>query len=152
MREILLPPLRNIVRKILMECNADGTDPTIRAVRMTTEDIVRELRGEFAWYNGIDWLERRANARLEEERQRAKEKDEDDSSSSSRSGGSHTTSPVLSTTTLQTTPSPPPASKDDEATVSSPMAAAPPVPFSRSHIPSLRASEPPSGCVGACGG
>lgn len=124
MREILLPPLRNIVRKMVMECAADGTDPAVRAVRMTTEDVVRELRDESTWYNGIDWLERRANARLEEERRRAK--DEDDSSSSSHSGGSHTTSPVLSTTTLQTTPSPPPSIKDDEAVVSSPLAGAPP--------------------------
>ncbi|KAI0753556.1 hypothetical protein C8Q80DRAFT_520029 [Daedaleopsis nitida] len=124
MREILLPPLRNIVRKIVIECAAEGTDPAIRTVRMTTEDVVRELRDESTWYNGIDWLERRTNARLEEERRRAK--DEDDSSSSSHSGGSHTTSPVLSTTTLQTTPSPPPSVKDDELAVSSPLAGVPP--------------------------
>ncbi|KAI0365897.1 hypothetical protein BV20DRAFT_699733 [Pilatotrama ljubarskyi] len=132
MREILLPPMRNIVRRLVMECAADGTDPAVKAVRMTVEDVMRELRDESAWYNGIDWIERRVNARLEEERRRAKarDKDEDDSSSSSHSDGSHTTSPVLSTTTLQTTPSPPPSSKDEEAVSSSPMAGAPPVPIS----------------------
>lgn len=123
MREILLPPMRNIVRKLVMECAADGTDPAIKAVRMSNEDVLRELRDEWTWYNGIDWVERRANARLEEERRRAK--DEDDSSSSSRSDGSHTTSPVLSTTTLQTTPSPPPSGKEDELVISSPLVGAP---------------------------
>ena len=124
MREILLPPMRNIARKLMMECNDDGTDPAVRAVKMSIDDVARELRDESAWYNGIDWLERRANLRLEEERRRAK--DEDESSTSSHSGGSHTTSPVLSTTTLQTTPSPPPSGKDDEPAVSSPLAGAPP--------------------------
>ncbi|KAI9063940.1 hypothetical protein FKP32DRAFT_1676024 [Trametes sanguinea] len=119
MREILLPPMRNIVRKLVMECAADGTDPALKAVRMTVEDVMRELRDESAWYNGIDWHERRMNARMEEERRRAKEKDEDDSSSSSHSGGSHTTSP------------------EDEAAVSSPIAAAPPIPAS----PVLKAPE-----------
>lgn len=123
---ILGPPMRNIVRKIVMECAADGTDPAVRANRMSLEDVMRELRDESAWYNGIDWLERRANARLAE-RRRAKERDEDYSSSSSHSTGSHTTSPVLSTTTLQTTPSPPPSGKEDEVVASSPMTAAPPV-------------------------
>ncbi|KAI8978176.1 hypothetical protein BD414DRAFT_147292 [Trametes punicea] len=126
MREILLPPMRNIVRKLVMECAADGTDPAMKAVRMSVEDVMCELRDESVWYNGIDWLERRVNARLEE-RRRAKEKDEDDSSSSSHSSGSHTTSPVLSTTTLHTTPSPPPSGKDDEAVSLSPLAAAPPI-------------------------
>lgn len=126
MGEILGPAMRNIVRKIVMECAADGTDPAVRANRMTLEDVMRELRDESSWYNGIDWLERRANERLAE-RRRAKERDEDDSSSSSHSTGSHTTSPVLSTTTLQTTPSPPPSGKEDDALASSPMATAPPV-------------------------
>ena len=126
MWEILLPPLRNIVRKLVVECSADGTDPALKAVRMTTEDVMAELRDERAWYNGIDWIERQVNARLEE-RRRAKDKD---SSSSSHSSGSHTTSPVLSTTTLHTTPSSPPGSKDDEAVTMSPMVGAPPVPAS----------------------
>ena len=125
MREILLPPMRNIVRKLVMECAADGTDPARRAVKMTLDDVAHELRDESVWYNGIDWLERRANLRLEERRRRAK--DEDEASTSSHSDGSHTTSPVLSTTTLQTTPSPPPSGKDDEPVVSSPLAGVPPV-------------------------
>ena len=122
MREILLPPMRNLVRKLVMEATADGTDPTIRTARMTLDDVVSELRDESTWYNGIDWLERRVNARLESARRHSK--DDDSSSSSSRSDGSHTTSPVLSTTTLQTTPSPPPSGKDDEIAVSSPLVAA----------------------------
>ncbi|KAI0644862.1 hypothetical protein C8Q79DRAFT_1011007 [Trametes meyenii] len=126
MREILLPPMRNIVRKMVIESAADGSDPAVKAARMSVEDVIRELRDESAWYIGIDWLERRVHARLEEQR-RVKEKDEDDSSSSSHSGGSHTTSPVLSTTTLHTTPSPPPNSKEDDAAVSSPLAGAPPL-------------------------
>ena len=69
------------------------------------------------WFNGVDWVERRANIRREEaeERERrragARQKEEDESStvSSVKSDASHETSPVLSTTTLQTTPSPPPS-------------------------------------------
>ncbi|EMD32918.1 hypothetical protein CERSUDRAFT_118352 [Gelatoporia subvermispora B] len=134
MHDILLPAMRNIVRRIAIECSADGADPTIRASRMTTEEVLRELHHESTWFNGIDWLERRANEReLERKRQRerkrgkGKEKDEDESSSSSRSEGSHTTSPVLSTTTLQTTPSPPPSgeAKEDETVVSPTTSVAP---------------------------
>ena len=95
MREILLPPLRNVVRKLVMECAADGTDPAIRTVRMTIEDVVRELRDESTWYNGIDWLERRRNARLEDERRSLK--DEDSSSSSLRPDCPRLVSLTLST-------------------------------------------------------
>ncbi|EJF57268.1 hypothetical protein BD309DRAFT_868653 [Dichomitus squalens] len=143
MREILLPPMRNVVRKLMMEASADGGDAGMRAHNMTVEDVVNELRDESAWYSGVDWLEVRQN-RIEEEdrRRREREKDEDDSSSSSHSGGSHTTSPVLSTTTLQTTPSPPPVNKDEEAIVSSPLAGVPPpAPFAHLQTSSLRAAE-----------
>ncbi|OCH91079.1 hypothetical protein OBBRIDRAFT_874895 [Obba rivulosa] len=128
MRDILLPAMRNIVRRLAIECGADGIDPAVKAVRISLEDVMRELREESTWFNGIDWLERRANVREQErQRERAKakrqEKDEDEASSSERSEGSHTTSPVLSTTTLQTTPSPPPsgdASTKDEDSATSP--------------------------------
>jgi hypothetical protein len=134
MRNILLPAMINVVRRVIIECSADGVDPAMRAARMDAEDVVLELRDEAVWYNGIDWLERRANGRREgEERERRqrresdakrkatkderKDGDGDDSSASSKSDESHTTSPVLSTTTLQTTPSPPPGAdkKDEEA-------------------------------------
>jgi hypothetical protein len=133
MRAILLPAMTNIVRRLVIESQADGVDPAIRATRMDMEDVARELRDEASWYNGIDWLERKANGERERERmaakeakdkEREKEKDEDDgSSSSSKSSGSHTTSPVLSTTTLQTSPSPPAsvdgrdAKKDEDPTI-----------------------------------
>lgn len=129
MRGILLPAMKNIVRRLVIECQADGLDPAIRATRMDMEDVARELRDEASWYNGIDWLERKANGERERQRLAAKEakdkekeKDEDDESSSSKSSGSHTTSPVLSTTTLQTSPSPPAsvdgldAKKDEDPT------------------------------------
>ncbi|KAI0785881.1 hypothetical protein C8Q75DRAFT_315072 [Abortiporus biennis] len=136
MRDILLPAMTNIVRRIVIESSADGVDPTMRASKMTLEDVAEELRDEAVWFNGIDWLERRANkAREDQEKEHSRARnvsEEDDSSSSSRSDGSHTTSPVLSTTTLQTTPSPPPSgdtsSKDDESiSVGSPMAVSVPV-------------------------
>ncbi|PIL32922.1 hypothetical protein GSI_05040 [Ganoderma sinense ZZ0214-1] len=151
MREILFPPMRNLVRKFVMEATFDGSDAAMRAHNTTIEEIVNELRDESVWYNGVDWFEVRQNrlALEEEERRRIheqeKERDEDDSSSSSRSGGSHTTSPVLSTTTLQTTPSPPPVNKDDDAAaVVSPISGVPPAAplhFSHLHSPSLRPSE-----------
>jgi len=110
MRMILLPAMSNIVRRLVIECGADGVDPAIRAIRMDMEDVEREIREEASWYNGIDWLERRANG--ERERRSRATKEDDESSLSSKSSGSHTTSPVLSTTTLGTTPSPP-ASVDE---------------------------------------
>lgn len=128
MRAVLLPAMKNLVRKLVIECAADGMDPCIKAARLDVEDVARELRDPGVWYNGMDWLLRRANGEHErvekqrvvqerEARERRERKDDaDDSSSSSKSDGSHTTSPVLSTSTLQTTPSPPPlALKKHEA-------------------------------------
>lgn len=117
MRLILSPAMQNVVRKMVVECTMDGTDPALKATRMSVEEIGQELRNEGVWFNGVDWLERRANLRREEaeERERrrvgARQKEEDESStvSSVKSDASHETSPVLSTTTLQTTPSPPPS-------------------------------------------
>ena len=117
MRMILLPAMTNIVRRVVMECEADCTDPAMRVARMEPEDIISELRDDAVWYNGIDWLERRANRRREllDRSNRRKEKENgDDSSASSKSDESHTTSPVMSTSTLQTTPSPPPSCNKDE--------------------------------------
>ncbi|XP_006460529.1 hypothetical protein AGABI2DRAFT_220564, partial [Agaricus bisporus var. bisporus H97] len=123
LRLILLPAMKNIVRRIAMECAmADGKDePTLKASRLSLEEVARVLREEEGvWFDGYDWVERRRN---DEEARRSSEGEaisrEDDArstrsttsstnSSGSESVGSTTTSPVLSTTTLQTTPSPPP--------------------------------------------
>ncbi|EKM53558.1 uncharacterized protein PHACADRAFT_259980 [Phanerochaete carnosa HHB-10118-sp] len=125
MREILLPAMTNIVRRILMESQADGVDPTLRASKMTLEEVVKELRVHATWSKGVDWIERRV-IREREERQRRQRSVDEESLSSSRSGGSHETSPVLSTTTLQTTPSPPPSSVKDDDPESSPVAVSSP--------------------------
>lgn len=123
MRIILLPPMNNIVRRLVIESSADGVDPAIRATRMDMDDVIKELGDEASWYNGIDWLERRANGEREM-RNRAVNED-DEHSTSSKSSSSNTTSPVLSTSTLQTTPSPPASvdghdtKKDDEPIVRS---------------------------------
>ncbi|EPQ55366.1 hypothetical protein GLOTRDRAFT_121520 [Gloeophyllum trabeum ATCC 11539] len=117
MRIVLLPAMNNIVRKIVIECAADRVDPALRASRMEMEDVAAALRDESMWYNGIDWLERRANKKREErDRLRREEEEDRESSTSSKSDDSHATSPVLSTSTLGTTPSPPPlvTKKDDE--------------------------------------
>jgi hypothetical protein len=141
-REVLGPPMRNLVRKLIMECQVPTArgfaDPAQLARKMSLEDVIRVLREEEGvWYDGVDWIERRRNQEEEETtRQQAKDEaammvvddaprpKEDDldsmtsSSSSSASGkySSHTpsnsTSPVLSTSTLQTTPSPPPLSDE----------------------------------------
>ncbi|PBK59289.1 hypothetical protein ARMSODRAFT_967067 [Armillaria solidipes] len=113
LRTLLLPPMKNIVRRLVIECAADGYDAVRKACKMTLDDVVHELKDEAVWFDGFDWLERRRNDRLEarktEQRTRTMEESSssDDSSLSSKSDGS-TTSPVLSTSTLQTTPSPPP--------------------------------------------
>jgi hypothetical protein len=125
MRLILAPALANVVRKLIIECIADGIDPAVKAARMDMEDIIAELREEGVWYNGMDWLERRRNAREESSRhQRHKRREtEEEVDSDSASSKSDSTSPVLSITTVQTTPSPPPSSRgtkdssDDEADV-----------------------------------
>ncbi|PCH35495.1 hypothetical protein WOLCODRAFT_139914 [Wolfiporia cocos MD-104 SS10] len=128
MKDILLPPMRNIVRRIALECAADGKDAAVVAAAMTMDDVAEMLREEGTWWNGYDWVGHRVSQR---ERQRVREqhgeKDEETSSNSSRSGGSNMTSPVLSTTTLQTTPSPPPSGsvKEDE-TAPSPTGSNPP--------------------------
>ncbi|KAF9479108.1 hypothetical protein BDN70DRAFT_895231 [Pholiota conissans] len=141
MREVLGPPMRNLVRKIVMECQvptAKGfADPAQVARKMTLEDVIRILREEEGvWYDGVDWVERRRNQEEEdttrrqakedaallaaaEDRSRLKEDDLDSTTSSSSSSAkssshapSNSTSPVLSTSTLQTTPSPPPLSDE----------------------------------------
>ncbi|KAK0184221.1 hypothetical protein F5146DRAFT_252241 [Armillaria mellea] len=112
LRTLLLPPMKNIVRRLVIECAADGCDAVRKACMMTLDDVVHKLKDEAVWFDGFDWLERR-NDRLEarktEERTKTMEdsSSSDDSSLSSKSDGS-TTSPVLSTSILQTTPSPPP--------------------------------------------
>lgn len=132
MREILGPPMRNLVRKLVMECSVPTErgfeDPAHRARKMSIDDVLKVMREEEGvWYDGVDWVEKKRNEeetsrrrRLEAEavaRSAAKEDDSDSTTSSSSSGSgkssnhgssSNATSPVLSTTTLQTTPSPPP--------------------------------------------
>ncbi|KAF9262534.1 hypothetical protein L218DRAFT_388703 [Marasmius fiardii PR-910] len=121
LRLVLLPAMKNIVRKIVIECAADGYDPAMRASRMSVEDVLRELHDASIWLNGVDWLERRRNTRPEESSRVRYDGSDDhtssgDSSSGKSSDESSVTSPVLSTSTFQTTPSPPPLAegKDHE--------------------------------------
>lgn len=100
MREVLLPAMSNIIRRIKLESrNAD--EAIRRAHKLELEDVVQVLRETWPWVKEqvIDGDSRK---------EAAMKQMDDSSSSSTKSDGSHTTSPVLSTTTLQTTPSPPP--------------------------------------------
>lgn len=138
MKLILLPAMANVVRRLVIECAADGVDPALKASKMTLEDVNAELRGDAVWYKGFDWLEVRANRR----RQARLERREDEESDSS-----DTTSPVLSTSTLQTTPSPPPKDGKPSPTLVIPIPvqpvletpvlihAIPHVPETLSHLP-----------------
>jgi hypothetical protein len=121
MTEVLMPPMRNIVRRIVIECStprlSDGKveDPAIRAARMDMEDVLTELREEEGvWFDGFDWAERRRNDGREQEKRERENRSGSDASSTSSSRSSNGTSPVLSTTTLQTTPSPPPIQIGEE--------------------------------------
>ncbi|KAG5644311.1 hypothetical protein DXG03_008729 [Asterophora parasitica] len=117
MKVVLGAAMRNLVRKIVVECQTRGKveDPAIRAARMSIEEVLRALREEEGlWFDGFDWVERGRNARAESERIRGRQCDSSDGSTSTGSTGSSGTSPVLSTTTLQTTPSPPPTVPPDE--------------------------------------
>jgi len=129
MREVLIPAMRNIVRKVVVECSFPTekgyVDPAIKIARMSLEEVVAILREEEGvWYDGVDWSERKRNEMHARQKQRAElllddsRKDDDlvsTASISSSEGSSKSaplsdaTSPVLSTSTLQTTPSPPPS-------------------------------------------
>ncbi|KAG5634043.1 hypothetical protein H0H81_003654 [Sphagnurus paluster] len=125
LKVVLIAAMRNLVRKIVIECQTPGLghgveDPAIRAAKMTIEDVLKELREEEGlWFDGFDWVERQMNDQREREK---KERDavrstagsDDSSTSSNGSRSSNGTSPVLSTTTLQTTPSPPPIPSCDD--------------------------------------
>ncbi|KAF8320239.1 hypothetical protein F5887DRAFT_1291426 [Amanita rubescens] len=139
MRVVLLPPMKNVVRRLVIECLEDGKtsskgdctwggtsdDPAMRASKMNLEEVLRILREEEGvWFDGVDWAERRRNnARdrmaIEDKDRKACEMSTNSptsttgssSTSDSKSGASSSaTSPVLSTSTLQTTPSPSPIS------------------------------------------
>ncbi|PPQ82625.1 hypothetical protein CVT24_005499 [Panaeolus cyanescens] len=142
LREILTPPMKNVVRKLVMECSMESSkgyeDPATKASRMSLEEVIKILReDELVWYDGVDWVERKRNEEASRHHGHtedkpspiSKDRTEDDSLSTTSSGSSvkssshtssNTTSPVLSTSTLQTTPSPPPSTdesvtkKDDE--------------------------------------
>ena len=135
MRVVLLPVLKNIVRRLVMECAASKgrqEDPAVRTSQKSMEEILRIVREEEGvWFHGVDWAEswRSDDAVKRRKRvQRAREdallnrRREDDSargsgSSSTKSASdssSNATSPVLSAMTLQTTPSPPPPPLSDE--------------------------------------
>ena len=77
MREILTHPMRNLVRKIVMECAIPTSkgyeDPALKASRISIEDVIAILREEEGiWYDGVDWIERRRNEE-ESARRRAAE-------------------------------------------------------------------------------
>ncbi|KAK0472326.1 hypothetical protein IW261DRAFT_812457 [Armillaria novae-zelandiae] len=65
LRTLLLPPMKNIVRRLVIECVADGCDTVRKACKMFLDDVVHELKDEAVWFDGFDWLERRRNDRLE---------------------------------------------------------------------------------------
>ncbi|KAJ7626065.1 hypothetical protein FB45DRAFT_796217 [Roridomyces roridus] len=109
MRVLLLPVFRNIVRRIVVECSLDAyggvvgaPDPAMRATRMSLADVVRELREEEGvWFDGVDWSERRKNARKDAEEARRRAEGSDDSTE----GGTPRTSDTASSATMHSTPS-----------------------------------------------
>ncbi|KAJ7614240.1 hypothetical protein DFH06DRAFT_1014211 [Mycena polygramma] len=127
LRVVLLPPFRNVVRRVIVECALDAAeadaaadgdvpdtrarrplDPAIRAARMSLAEVVAQLRGEEqVWFDGIDWSETRKNAR---ERTHRSEGSDDSCAGTPRTSD---TSPGLSTSTPGTTPSPPPLGERD---------------------------------------
>ncbi|KAG6829015.1 hypothetical protein H0H92_005922 [Tricholoma furcatifolium] len=129
LKEILIPPMKNLVRKLVIECQTPGMgrgeDPAIRASKMSIEEVLAELRNEEGvWLNGFDWVQRRMNDSREQNvmmRSTNNSSADSDDSSTSGSRSSNGTSPVLSTTTLQTTPSPPPHDEKKEDTGPGPV-------------------------------
>jgi hypothetical protein len=113
MKSILLPAMSNIVRKLVIECSAEGVDVAIKASKFTLDDVREQLCSDGVWYNGVDWLRRKANESNDARMEVDKDKSDDDNSSED----SNATSPVLSTSTLQTTPSPEPTKDDVSSTI-----------------------------------
>ncbi|KAK0470969.1 hypothetical protein IW261DRAFT_913855 [Armillaria novae-zelandiae] len=109
---LLLLPTKNTVRRLVIECAADGCHTVRKACKISVDDVVLELEDEVVWFEGFDWLERRKDDRLEarKTKQTTRTMEEsskcDDSSQSSISDGS-TTSPVSSTSTSLATRSRP---------------------------------------------
>ena len=91
-REVLGPPMRNIVRKIVMESQVPTPrgfpDPAQISRKMTLEDVMRLLREEEGvWYDGVDWVERKRN---EDEESLRQQSDEHSSLIASVDGVEHT--------------------------------------------------------------
>ncbi|KXN86034.1 hypothetical protein AN958_10591 [Leucoagaricus sp. SymC.cos] len=117
LRLILLPAMKNIVRRIAIECAlAEGgaEDPTLKASRMTLEQVLSILREEEGiWFDGYDWVERRRNdeeARRSQRQQQRRGGGEEDARSTTSSGSPRGESDS------STTPSPPPLSDEGDNT------------------------------------
>ncbi|KDR69868.1 hypothetical protein GALMADRAFT_214931 [Galerina marginata CBS 339.88] len=110
MREILGPALKNIVRKLVMECSMmtdkGYDDPAQKARKMHIEEVVTILREEEGvWYDGVDWIEKKRNEEEALRRRRSeaaeaalrnavaqdtrRRKEDDSSSTTSSSSGSN---------------------------------------------------------------
>lgn len=115
MREILIHPLRNLVRKIIMESAIPTIkgyeDPAQKAARMTIEEVIAISRDEEGiWYDGVDWVERRRNeeesTRRFDQTEAAMRIDDDDiKSEGARDGHSLKEDDMDSTTSSGSSPS-----------------------------------------------
>ncbi|KAK7437631.1 hypothetical protein VKT23_018530 [Stygiomarasmius scandens] len=129
-RSVLLPGMRNLVRRIVLECalaaqRSDSSvvmDPAVKASKMSLQDVARELREcEGIWWDGWDWSRFPNVNKTKDKHTRdssGSASDEGSTPASTTSGASGTgTSPVLSTSTLGTTPSPPPHHNDKSSSI-----------------------------------
>ncbi|KAK0472361.1 hypothetical protein IW261DRAFT_1665521 [Armillaria novae-zelandiae] len=61
----LLPPMKNIVWRLVIESAAEGCDVIRKAYKLTLDSVVHELKDEAVWFDRFDWFERKRNHRLE---------------------------------------------------------------------------------------
>lgn len=77
----LLPVLGNVVHQLVMECAASEgrrEDPSVRAARMSMEEVFRIVREEEpVWYDDVDWEERRRSDYAVKRRKRVQRARED---------------------------------------------------------------------------
>ncbi|KAK0475289.1 hypothetical protein IW261DRAFT_1647820 [Armillaria novae-zelandiae] len=61
LRTLLLSPMTNIIRRLVIGCAADECDAVRKARKMSLDEVFQEPKDEAVWFDGLGGLERRRN-------------------------------------------------------------------------------------------